>query len=219
VRNIRPDSLDPETVKSIGALAFSLPQPVDTVLVSLSGANYSGRPLGGPGRRIPFDGLFSERVAAGDYVVDFELSGPNDPYIKEVTYDGLTLADGGLRIASAANGTLHVVVARGTAGLTVTVADSEGKPVPDAAVVVVPQAVTSVAALARVETRGQSDQNGIFTAPSLPPGKYRVLAASRQVRWGVPEDLEKVLLMLFQAKDLNLASPDKLQVTISPLPF
>jgi hypothetical protein len=136
-----------------------------------------------------------------------------------VTYDGLKLTDSILRIEPAGGGTLHVVMARGNSTLTAAVADTDGKPVSNATVVAVPDSVTTVPALAGVAAHGKTDQNGNYTFRSLVPGKYRMLATPQSVRWDAPEDLEKVLLVMFQAKDVELESKATLQVTLAPVPI
>jgi protocatechuate 3,4-dioxygenase beta subunit len=158
-------------------------------------------------------------VPAGEYTLDVQLMGPYESYVKEVTYNGVKVTDGILRIAPAATGTLQFLIARNPASLTVTVTDSDGKPMPDAPVVVVPESVTTLAALARVVTRAATEANGTLTMSTLPPGKYRVLATTQSVRWGVPEDLEKVLLVLYQAKTVELNEKDKVQIAVSPIPI
>jgi hypothetical protein len=105
-------------------------------------------------------------------------------------------------------------MARGGATLT----DAEGKGVADATVILVPDAVTSVPSLSRSVSRGQTDQNGNYTSP-LAPGKYRVLATTQSIRWGVPEDLEKVLLVLFRAKDVELEVKATLRITLESVPI
>ena len=90
---------------------------------------------------------------------------------------------------------------------------------PNATVVAVPDWVTTVAALSRVPSHGKADQNGNYTFRSLRPGKYRVLATPQSVRWDAPEDLEKVLLVMFQAKGVELESKATLQVTLAPVPI
>jgi hypothetical protein len=175
--------------------------------------------------RIPFDGPFQTAlpagqtgIPAGDYTVDVGAFGPNDAYLKELTYNDLKLADGVLRIAPGASGTLGILMARGTASLTVGVTDTDGKPVPNATVILVPDSVTTVPLLARFLQRGQTDQNGSFTSRPLMPGRYRVLATAQAVRWDVPDDLERILLVMFQAKEVELASKSALAVTLQPVP-
>ncbi len=164
-----------------------------------------------------FVGPIRNSVPSGEYTVD--VFSPIDSYPKEMTFNDLKLADGIVRIPPAATGTLHVLMARGPATLSAAVADSDGKPVPNATVVVIPDSVTTVPALSRIVTHGKTDQNGNYSVRSLPPGKYRVLATPQSVRWDVPEDLEKVLLVMFQAKDIELESKATLQITLGPVPI
>ena len=76
-----------------------------------------------------------------------------------------------------------------------------------------------MAALNRVRTLGKTDQNGDFNLKSLAPGKYRVLATSQPVRWDVPEDLEKVLLLMFQAKVVEVDGNGSPKVSLVPVPI
>jgi len=192
-------------------------RPRDSVVnVTLSGTtNGLARSLGA---QIPSDSPFRDGIPPGDYAVGVQAFGSSSAYAKEMTYNGLKLADGILRIAPAASGTLHVVMVEGSATLTVAVSDAEGKGVSDATVIVVPDGVTSVPSLARAVSHGKTDQNG-NASQTLAPGKYRVLAATQSVRWAVPDDLEKVLLVLFQAKDIEVDAKATLQITLEPVPI
>jgi protocatechuate 3,4-dioxygenase beta subunit len=158
-----------------------------------------------------------DSVPAGDYAVN--VWAPGDSYVKEMTFNELKLAGGSLRLAPATSGTLRVLLGSGTATLTIAVADVEGKPAPDATVIVVPDSVTSVVSLSANSIRGNTDQKGNYTSRPLAPGKYRVLATSQAVRWGVPEDLEKVMLVLFQAKEVELDAKAKVQIAVQPVPI
>jgi hypothetical protein len=82
---------------------------------------------------------------------------------------------------------------------------------------VVPESVTSVPALSLTHTLGQTDQSGNFTVKPLAPGRYRVLATPQTVRWEVPEDLEKVLLAMFQAKAVELDVKAPAQIGLAPI--
>ncbi len=164
-----------------------------------------------------FRGPLRDSVPSGEYAV--EIMSLGDSYLKEITFNGVKLSDGILRIPPGSGGTLHVLMAHGMSALSLSVADSEGKPVPNASVVVVPESVTTVAALSRDAIHGKADQNGDYSIKSLPPGKYRVLATPQSVRWDAPEDLEKILLVMFQAQDVELASKATLQVTLAPVPI
>jgi len=105
------------------------------------------------------------------------------------------------------------------ATIAVTVADTEGKPIPQASVVLIPEGVTSAPDLSRMSVHGMTDQNGSYSSPPLAPGKYRVLAIAQTVRWGVPDDLERVLLVLFQAKAAEAAPKATTQIAVVPVPI
>ena len=88
-----------------------------------------------------FQGPIRDTVPAGHYVLDIRY--PPDCYVKEMTYNGLKLADGVLRVGPGESGTVRVLMAKGASELTIGVVDAEGKPVADAMVIVVPDSVTS----------------------------------------------------------------------------
>ena len=180
----------PDFNMEMGNLLMQLPPLAAYVGVSLAGIS---NPYFGPVR----DGL-----PAGEYSVN--VSCPPDSYVRHITFNDIDLLGGVLHLAPAANGTLHIQLAQGAAELAGAVADSEGKPASNATVILVPESVTSVPALSRTHRVGHTDQNGNFTLKSLAPGRYRVLATPQAVRWEVPEDLGKVLLVMFQAKGVEL---------------
>jgi protocatechuate 3,4-dioxygenase beta subunit len=163
-----------------------------------------------------FLGGIKDAMPAGEYSVD--IHPPRDSYVKEVTFNGLKLSGGVLRLAPASSGTLHILMVRGVASLKVSVVDGDGKPVPNATVLVAPESATTVESLARLARHGQTDQSGEYVEASLAPGKYRVLATPQNIRWDVPDDLEKMLLVMFQAKDVELGAKAAMQLTVAPVP-
>jgi hypothetical protein len=78
--------------------------------------------------------------------------------------------------------------------LSVTVADSAGKPEPNATVIATPEAVMSTASLSGLMRHAQTDLNGNYTAPSVALAKFRVLATTQAVRWNVLDDRKKCSL-------------------------
>lgn len=226
---------NPDTAVEMGKLAGNLRPSANMVNVTLG--NATSNPLQQL-MAIPSEGPFRDAIPPGEYIVDvrslslrFQLPvvftnarapvamGATDSYVKEVTYANLKLAEGMLRIGPAASGTLRVLMAYGTATLAVSVTDTEGKPVPDATVMVIPDSATSAPLLSRLMTRGQADENGNYTSPPLAPGKYRVLATSQRLRWAVPEDLEKLLPVSFQANPVELASQATGRMTVPAVPI
>jgi len=177
---------EPDFGSQMGNLTITLTPPSERVRVCLASAASN------------FCFPIQDSVPSGEYSVDIQA--PGDSSVKEMTYNGLKLTDSILRIPPAGSGTLHVVMAPGNSTLTAAVADTDGIAVPNATVIAVPDWVTTVAALSRVPSHGKADQNGNYTFRSLRPGKYRVLATPQSVRWDAPEDLEKVLLVMFQGE-------------------
>jgi hypothetical protein len=182
--------------------------------VTLTGA--AGRSMS-MNMQVPSVSQLPTGLPAGDYTLDFSVLGNFTTYAKEMTYNNVKLTDGILRVAPGEQGTLHLVMATDVANIAVSVADSEGKPVPGATVILIPQSVASAPSLSRLSVRGQTDQNGSYISPALTPGKYRVLATTQGLRWTVPEDLERLLLVLFQAKDVEVAPNGVAQVALEPI--
>jgi len=198
---------------------FPNPDVASLSLVSLNGpiaGAFEGPLFSG---RIPSDAPIRKGVLAGDYLVGAQVFGQNDAYVKEITYENLKLTDGLLRLPPGASGTVRMLIACGTATLNVNVVSSEGKPVSGAYVIVIPESTVTAAGLSRVLTHGSADQNGNYTAKGLPPGKYKVLATAQSITWSRPEDLEKLALVLFQAKDVDLASKASMEVAVQPVAY
>jgi hypothetical protein len=166
---------------------------------------------------VPVDNQRPMVTWPGEYALDFQVSGSSAVYPKEITFNGAKLSDGLLRIAPATAGTLHIVLARDVATIAVSVTGADGKPVPHATVMLIPDSVNSARQLSRDAVHGSTDQNGAYASPPLVPGKYRVLATAQAVRWSVPEDLERVLPALFQAVAVEVASNGAAQVAVSPI--
>ena len=198
----------------LGELGIGPPSQMFAILTSAAGNQLKPISL-----IVPSDFPLPESIPSGTYTVGFQVFGNRVAYAKEVTFNDVKPNDGILRIAPASSGTLHIVVGSDMATLNVAVNDHEGKPVPYTTVMLIPDSVTSPATLARNAIHGIADQNGVYSSPSLPPGKYRVLATNSTVRWGVPEDLEKVMLVLFQATDVEAAAKSTTKIALEPVPI
>jgi len=166
---------------------------------------------------VPSDVVLRDGLAPGDYALDFVELGQVTTYPKEMAYNDSKLSDRTLRIAPGASGTLHLVVGTDLSTVAVSIKDALENPVSGATVVLIPESVTTTPALARFAVHANADQNGTYTSPPLAPGKYRALATTQSVRWDVPEDLEKVLLAMYQAKDFDVAPKSAAQITVEPV--
>ena len=190
---------------------------VSNFLLHLTLTGASGNGVRGISLAVPSDVAIGDGLASGDYALEFVVLGQVTTYPKEITYNDAKLSDRTLRIAPGASGTLHLVMGTDVSTVAVSIKDALENPVSGAAVVLIPESVTAAPALARLAVHGNADQNGKYTSPPLAPGKYRVLATTQSVRWGVPEDLEKVLLAMYQAKDLDVAPKSAAQITVEPV--
>ena len=166
---------------------------------------------------VPSNRLLYRDIAAGDYLLEFQAFVDAPFYPKEITWNGARLSDHLLRLPPDSERTLHIVLALDVATIAVSVSGAEGKPAPYATVLLIPDFVTSVRDLSWGSVHGIASPNGTYTSPPLVPGKYRVLATTQTVRWNVPEDLEHVLPVLFQGKDVEVAPKTTAPVTVSPV--
>src|SRR5262249_16058852 len=96
-----------------------------------------------------------------------------------------------VEIAANASGRLTLVMARGLTRVE-GIAQRDGKPVPGAMVVLVPQKLNEEASLVR---REQSDSDGTFTLASALPGKYTVVAIADgwNLKWMDPAVMQPYL--------------------------
>lgn len=60
------------------------------------------------------------------------------------------------------------------------------------------------------------DRNGRYESADVAPGKYRVFAVTRPIRT-IPELLEKLLLALSGAKEIDLAPKATVNVDLQPV--
>jgi len=161
----------------------------------------------------PHDGSLGN-FAPGDYALQVHVAAGS--YIKEMTYQGVAIADGILHLASGANGTLRVVATQGAAALTSTAADADGHPIADSTVVLVPEKANTAALFSTLVKPGQTDSEGHFVWKDLAPGKYRVLALTHPYR-PIPEDIDKLLLVLFKAPPVELDAKAQVSVSLQPV--
>jgi len=96
------------------------------------------------------------------------------------------------------------VVGHDGATLTAQVGDKDGKPVPDARVLILPAVIGSEAELAARLVSGQTNQYGQYTSITLPPGKYYVAASGDSID-AAPETIGKVWRARNRFKEVELA--------------
>jgi hypothetical protein len=161
-------------------------------------------------------GQFSfEGVLVDEYSV--HINGvPADSYVTDVTYAGRSILYEPLPVGTAVGeGALRITLAREGGTIAANVADKEGKPVPDARVLVMPAAVQSEAALAASMVIGQTDQNGAWTSTRLAPGKYYVQARPIPPDKS-PESIGGLWGNRHQAKEVEIEPKANVQLTLQP---
>ncbi|HEX3743082.1 MAG TPA: carboxypeptidase-like regulatory domain-containing protein [Bryobacteraceae bacterium] len=183
--------------------------------VTLSGAYQQNVEMSA---QIPSSFDLAKGILPGDYTVDAALIGLT-AYVKEINYGGVNVTDGIVHVLPGVPGTLQLRLARDVSTLAVKVTDSEGNPVLGSTVIAVPDRATTADQVSQLAVRGQTDQMGNYSPTPVAPGKYRVLATSQSIRWNVPEDLEKVMAVLFQASSVEVQPNGSAQITVQPIPI
>jgi protocatechuate 3,4-dioxygenase beta subunit len=167
--------------------------------------------------RADIPGAFSfSGLLIDDYMVRATVNGPG-LYIKDVAYGGRSVQYEPLRLGSAMPGAgMRVVVGHDGATLTAQVGDKDGKPVPDARVLILPAVIGSEAELAARLVSGQTNQYGQYTSITLPPGKYYVAATGDSMD-ATPETIGKVWRARNRFKEVDLAPGASAQATLEPV--
>jgi hypothetical protein len=127
-------------------------------------------------------------------------------YVKEIVYGAESLMHAPLRVGSAPAGTtLRVMVGHDGGMMHTRVIDGDGKPVPDATVVVFPTSAVSDAELGSQLVTGQADQHGIYVSRALMPRNYLVFATLSPVAVLNPEFLAGVRAVRSDAQEIAVA--------------
>jgi len=204
-----PVPLSPEQLRKMFGVVLA-----DEIAVNLIHVMRGGLPR--KVERVPYDGPFGADIPTGDYAIQLHMA--PGAYAKEISYGGVSLAGGLLRLAAGTSGTLRIVGTLGGASLSAKVTDADGNSVADSTVVLIPAGATTAPLLSWLMQTSRTDQNGTWKSGILPPGKYRVLAVTRPVR-PIPEEIDKLWLALSHAKEVELGPKDTAQVDLHPEPI
>lgn len=167
--------------------------------------------------RAEIPGTFSfPGVLMDDYAVWAFLNTP-ELYIKDVTYNGRSILNEPLRIGSAmGDASLRILIARDGATIQAAVTGKDGNPVADMTVVAMPADVSSEAMLSARLLSGKTDHAGQYTRPSLPPGKYYVMASGDTFDV-TPESIGKLWRARNRFTEVELPPSGNIQVTLKPI--
>ena len=153
----------------------------------------------------------------GDAYVVAVRSAPAGTYLKDVTYDGLSILHGLLRPGSATSlATLRIVLARDGGRVSARVEDARGSPVSDADIIVAPASATSEAAFAAGMIIGQTGPSGDWSSGPLAPGKYHVLAGFLPVDRSF-ETIDKLWRARSRAREIEIGASATVQLRLEPI--
>lgn len=155
-------------------------------------------------------------ILLDDYVVHAHCTGAG-LYVKDVTYGGSSVMREPLDASRMRHGAeFRIVCGAGGASLDATVADKDGKGVPDISVVAVPADAVSASQMSTAIAWTQTDQNGQCSLTGLALGKYRVLAVAKTVEM-TPETLGALSSALpSKAEDVELGADQRASVLLAP---
>ena len=138
-------------------------------------------------------------------------------YIRDILYGGTSILHKPLRLGSAVGtGELRIALGSDGAALNVLLKDSDGNPVPNAHVLIIPDGGHSELELSAVLTWGQTDEAGAYSAEGVAPGTYSILATADGLD-RTPESIGRVWRARSKAKEIELGPSANVQVTLKPI--
>jgi hypothetical protein len=202
-----------------GSVVFDGPPPESPIpgqisiwASPLTRATFSAESEGSAGTSIP--GEFKlESMLIDDYNVRV-MGVPSGFYVKDVLYANRSVKDQPLHLGTAiGDAALRIVLARDGGTASVLVADKDNHPVSGANIVLLPAGVASEAMVPSVMISGETDQEGTYTSPPLPPGKYLAMALDAPVE-PLPASVSKLWRSRGRAKELEISSGNQVQLNL-----
>lgn len=153
------------------------------------------------------------------YTIDVQGVNGNGRYVKDITCGGVSVLHGTAALGGAEScGALRVVLAHDGSTLAAHVLDTDGNPIPEVWVVIIPESAVTEAAMSAAMVYGQTGANGVYMARSLPPGKYRVLATNETIDMAA-NHVDKLWLAQQRAQEVELSASASIQVKLEPQPL
>jgi len=118
------------------------------------------------------DQTFSVNLARGHYNINRNIM--NGYIVHSIQFDGRDIQDEGLTIAGPGKVSLEITLGKDGGRVDGIVADKNGRPVPGATVVLVPEA--SRRSHSDLFQNVEADQQGHYKIETIPPGKYQLFA-------------------------------------------
>jgi hypothetical protein len=157
----------------------------------------------------------SVMLAPDDYAIDLRgISG--GWYVKDISCGGKSVLHGLAPLGGDAScGGLRFLLAHDAASLTAHVAGQDGNPIADVYVAIVPESAATEAEMSAAMTFGQTGANGVYTAKSLPPGKYRVMATNETISLAANR-VDKLWTAQGRAQEVEIGANASVQVQLEP---
>lgn len=189
------------------------PAKLDDVRINLSPI---GMPFWSEPPSAKEDGTFSIPRATPDRSTISLYGLPANTYIKDIRYGAADALNQPLDLTGGSPDILlDITLALGTANVTGTVADAEGKPVPAATVSLVPDPWNAHRLDLNRSTTTSPD--GRFALPNLPPGPYKIYAFT-EAEFGSQFDPEILKSGATYAQALTLKPGSSQTVTLKAVP-
>ena len=203
-----------------GEVVFDGPEPATpiTAKLALNVTAITRTERGNAQSEIPGEFTFTDGLLSDEYGLDISRV-PAELYVKDVTYGGRSILYETMRVGSVApDAKLKVVLARDGGTASVRVADKDGNPVSDCSVVIMPDGAPDEAAFSRMFKTGKTLQTGMYTSPTLAPGKYFARATTGTVDHS-PETVGKLWKARMRAQEVVIAPNGQVSVTLAPTPL
>jgi len=169
---------------------------------------------GGVQAPMPGGFKFEDGLLMDDY--GFEIREVPGLYVKDVAYGDRSILYRTLRPGSAmGNAGLRITLGRDGGSVSARVADKDGNAVADCNVVILPPESDGEAALAGAMKRGSTNQVGEWQSPTLPPGKYFVLATNDMIDKS-PEVIGKLWKARNRGAEIEITAGGKASVKLAP---
>jgi hypothetical protein len=165
-----------------------------------------------PSATLKEDGKFSVKIPLPDRFHPWIANQPGNTYVKSISYGGRDVKNDAVDLTDGINGPVEFVLTKGGADVRGVVTDADGKPVPGATVVFLPDGGEYLRHWSR-----NTDDKGSFHVPGMQPGAYKVLAWE-DVMYLAWFDREFVKPFLARSLALTVRANDQKNLTLKVIP-
>jgi hypothetical protein len=147
-------------------------------------------------------------------------------YVKDIIYGGSSILHKSF-LPGKGDEKLRITIGRDSGTISARVTGSNGLPATGAAVLILPAVAQSEGELGSAMIAGLTDDSGFYSASTVPPGRYHVMATNDPPPGRVfhgeilmidlsPETLGKLMRLRSRGQLVEVSSGNNLQVSLSP---